>query len=167
MYKLTKIAIIVSCGIGALTAQSNRDQNFVNSASQGGMAEVKLGQLAASKGQNPKVKEFGQRMVDDHSKANNELTAIVQRKNLTAPSGLTSKDQALMDRLQGLSGAEFDKAYMNAMVKDHETDIAEFEKEANSGSDEDFKNFAAKTLPTLKEHLNMARQDATTVGASQ
>jgi putative membrane protein len=131
------------------------------------MAEVKLGQLATSKGQNQKVKDFGQKMVDDHSKANNELTAIVQRKNLTAPSGLTSKDQALMDRLQRLSGDAFDKAYMSAMVKDHETDIAEFEKEANSGSDADFKNFAAKTLTTLREHLNMARQDAATVGASQ
>jgi putative membrane protein len=167
VFKLTKIAVIGSCTIGALAAQSNRDQNFVNAASQGGIAEVKLGQLAAGKAQNPKVREFGQKMVDDHSKANNELAAIVQRKNLTAPSGLTSKDQALMDRLQGLSGAAFDKAYMSSMVKDHETDIADFEKEANSGSDEDFKNFAAKTLPTLREHLSMAKQDATTMGVSQ
>jgi len=148
------------------TAISSGDRTFVTKASQGGSAEVKLGQLAADKAENPKVKDFGKRMVDDHGKANNELSSIAQKKNIQTPTDLTAKDKALETRLSGLSGSAFDRAYMSAMVKDHETDIAEFEKEANNGSDSDIKAFASKTVPTLKEHLQMAKDAASAVGAS-
>lgn len=143
---------------------SNPDSTFANKAAQGGMAEVQLGQLATQKASNPDVKAFGQRMVDDHSKANDEFKGIVSRKGVTLPSGLDAKDQATYDRLSKLEGAAFDRAYMADMVKDHRADITEFEKEANGGSDADIKGFASKTLPTLKHHLEMAESAQAKVG---
>lgn len=125
-------------------------------AASGGMAEVEMGNLAARKATDPKVKEFGQRMADDHTKANNELKSVVSSKGVTLPDRIDAKDQSTKDRLSNLSGAEFDRAYMRDMVQDHKTDIGEFEREANHGSDPDLKAFAAKTLPTLREHLRMA-----------
>jgi putative membrane protein len=132
------------------------DNTFVMKAAQGGMAEVELGKLAESHAASDKVKEFGRRMVTDHSKANDELKSIASSKGVTLPGSIAAKDQATMDRLSKLNGAAFDKAYMADMVKDHRTDVAEFRKEANGGQDADVKAFAQKTLPTLEEHLKMA-----------
>jgi putative membrane protein len=132
------------------------DQTFATKAAEGGMAEVKLGQLATEKASDPDVKQFGQRMVDDHSKANDELKQIAGKKGITLPTDVSAKDQALYDRLSKLSGAEFDKEYMKDMVSDHRTDVAEFKKESDHGSDSDLKAYAAKTLPTLQSHLQMA-----------
>jgi putative membrane protein len=131
------------------------DQAFMMKAAQGGMAEVELGNLAVANAQSDSVKQFGQRMVDDHTKANDELKSIAGQKNVTLPASLDAKDAAMKNKMSGLKGAAFDKAYVADMVKDHKKDIAEFEKEANSGSDPDVKAFASKTLPTLKEHLSM------------
>jgi putative membrane protein len=169
MYKRNRFVLLAGCAALAsvLMAAGNPDESFARSAGQGGMAEVKLGQLASEKAQNPKVKEFGQKMVGDHSKAGDELKSVAAKKNVTLPSDVTSKDQALAMRLSGLSGDAFDKAYISAMVKDHETDVAEFQKEADKGQDPDFKAFAGKTLPTLQEHLRMAREAASAVGATQ
>jgi putative membrane protein len=166
MFKFNRIVLIAACCGSGLFAAGNADQSFVTKASQGGAAEVKLGQLAQERASNQKVKDFGKQMSEDHSKAGDELNRIAQQKNLRAPSEMTAQDDALMKRLQGLSGPAFDKEYMSAMVKDHEEDIAEFQKEANSGSDSDVKTFASKTLPTLNEHLRMAKEAAATVGAA-
>jgi putative membrane protein len=135
---------------------STPDSTFATKAAQGGMAEVKMGQLAANNASNADVKAFGQQMVDDHTKANDELKGIASRKNITLPTNIDAKDQATYDRLAKLTGAEFDRIYMSDMVKDHRTDIAEFDKEAKSGSDPDLKAFASRTLPTLRHHLQMA-----------
>lgn len=143
---------------GAQKMMKSADTKFAMMAAQGGMAEVKLGQLAATKGQNADVKAFGQKMVDDHTKANDQLTSIAQGEGLTLPSTLDPKDQAMYDKLSGMSGAAFDKAYMTDMVKDHEKDIKDFQKEANSGQDPKIKDFASTTLPTLQTHLQMAQQ---------
>ncbi len=132
------------------------DSNFMTKAAQGGMAEVELGQLAVQKASNQSVKDFGQKMVDDHSKANEELKSIAAKQGVTLPTTLDTKDQATKDRLSKLSGAEFDRAYMTDMVKDHRMDVAEFRREADHGTDPDVKAFAAKTLPTLESHLKMA-----------
>lgn len=169
MYKLNQIALITVCsafGLLAADMPAEHDQPFVMKASQGGQAEVQLGQLAADKATNPKVKDFGKRMQQDHSKAGDELSSIAQKKNLKTSTDLTAKDKALMNRLNGLSGDAFDKAYMSAMVKDHQTDIQEFQKEADTGKDEDVKAFASKTLPTLQDHLKMAKEAAAAVGAA-
>ncbi len=165
MYRINRIVLITTCcGVGLFAAEA--DQSFVTKASQGGAAEVKLGQMAQEKAANQKVKDFGRQMSEDHAKAGDELQRIAQQKNLRTPSELTAQDDALMKKLQGLSGSAFDKEYMSAMVKDHEEDISEFQKEANSGSDSDVKAFASKTLPTLNQHLRMAKEAAAQVGAS-
>ncbi len=134
------------------------DQEFASKAATGGMLEVKLGELAASKGNNPAVREFGQRMVKDHSKANDELQSIAPQANVTLPTGLSRSEQATYDRLSKLSGADFDNAYADDMVTDHEHDVAEFKRESTSGQNDTLKNFAAKTLPTLQSHLDQARE---------
>jgi putative membrane protein len=136
---------------------SSSDKTFIANAAQGGMAEVELGKLAVAKAQNPDVRKFGQRMVDDHTKANNELRRVAEEKNVTLPSDLSPDQKALKDKLSKLSGPAFDKKYMQEMVKDHETDVKEFQDESASAKDPGVKNFASKTLPTLEEHLQMAR----------
>ncbi len=150
--------------IGWTLAQTKNDANrmtsadstFATKAAQGGMAEVQLGNLAKDHAESADVKNFGQRMVDDHTKANDELKQLASRKGITLPSSIDSKDQATYDRLSKLNGAAFDKAYMRDMVSDHRTDVNEFKHESDSGSDPDLKAFAAKTLPTLEEHLRLA-----------
>ena len=129
------------------------DTDFMTRAAQGGMAEVELGKLASTKAQSAEVKKFAQMMVNDHSKANEELKALAAKKNFSMPTRLDEKHQSLLDKLNGLSGAEFDKAYVEAMVDDHEEDVELFKDETEDGKDAEVKAFAAKTLPTLQTHL--------------
>ena len=139
---------------------SAADQTFVKKAAQGGMAEVELGKLATQKASSEDVKKFGQRMVDDHTKANDQLKQIAGNKGVTLPTDLYSKDQALKDRLSKLDGEKFDQAYMKNMVRDHTKDVSEFRKESTSGKDSDLKSFASQTLPTLEDHLKEAKNIA-------
>jgi putative membrane protein len=150
---------------GAKAKLSAADRKFVMEAAEGGMAEVELGRLAASQGTNPDVKAFGQRMVDDHSKANDKLKTIATEEGITLPTTLKGEMKTMHDKLSKTSGAAFDKMYMSHMVKDHVKDVKEFEKESKSGKDADVKQFAADTLPTLREHLQMAQTTATAIGA--
>jgi putative membrane protein len=143
------------------------DTTFAVKAAQGGLAEVKLGQLAAEKGSSPDVKAFGQQMVDDHSKANEQLKSVAQAENMTLPSEINPKQQAMYAKLQNSSGSEFDHMYVKAMVKDHEDDVKDFEKEANSGSDPQIKDFAAKTLPVLQGHLDKIKGIQSSMGSSK
>jgi putative membrane protein len=136
------------------------DKRFVTKAAEGGMAEVELGNLAKDKAQSDDVKKFAQRMVDDHSKANDQLKSLAQQKNITLPTSLPAKEQALKDRLSKLSGEQFDHAYMQHMVMDHKKDVAEFKKASTSAKDNDIKQFASSTLPTLQDHLKEAQQIA-------
>lgn len=145
---------------------SAADQKFVREAVQGGMAEVELGKLATEKASNEAVKKFGQRMVDDHTQAGEQLKAIAGSKGIEVPEKLSAKDQMTKDRLSKLSGEQFDKVYMNDMVKDHTQDVADFRRESTSGRDSDVKGFAAKTLPTLKEHLRQAKSLAPANGSA-
>lgn len=144
---------------------SSTDTMFAIAAAQGGVAEVRLGELALSKAGSHLVKAFGQRMVDDHSKANDRLKELAQKQNMTLPATMSSKDQALYEKLQKLSGADFDKLYMKSMVKDHEQDTKEFKKEARNGKDPELKNFAAQTLPVLESHLSDARSTVSQLGS--
>lgn len=131
------------------------DSKFVMAAASGGMTEVALGKMATEKGSSQAVKDFGQKMVDDHGKANEELKTIATGKNMTLPAAPNAKDQAVIDKMSALSGAAFDKAYVTDMVADHKHDVMAFTRESNSGMDSDIKGFASKTLPTLKEHQKM------------
>lgn len=138
------------------STMSVSDKKFVREAAIGGIAEVEMGELAAEKGSSSQVKQFGQRMVDDHSKANDQLKQIAASKGIDLPTELDARHKAKKEMLSKLSGEQFDHAYMKDMVKDHTEDVAEFKKESTSGKDPDIKNFAAQTLPTLKEHLQQA-----------
>jgi len=146
---------------GSTSSQlSTADKNFVVKAAEGGMAEVEVGKLAQERGSSTAVKDYGKRLVDDHTKANDELKQVVASKGVNLPAEVKGKEKAELDKLSKASGAAFDKAFARQQVADHKKDIAEFEREANNGQDPDIKAFATKTLPTLKEHLRMA-QDLT------
>jgi putative membrane protein len=146
-------------------ALSRSDRDFVTRAAQDGMAEVTLGELAASQASSDEVKQFAQRMVDDHTIANNELKELASNKGITFPNETSAKHKALQDRLAKLSGADFDREYMSAMVKDHNNAVALFEKASRSGSDPTLKAWAERRLPTLREHQKMARELAAKVSA--
>jgi putative membrane protein len=141
------------------------DTKFMKEAAEGGMAEVALGQLAAEKASSSEVKKFGQRMVDDHSKANDELKQLASQKNVDLPKDLSAKDKATKAMLEKLSGEQFDQAYMKDMVKDHKKDVSDFRRESKSAQDPDVKKFAAETLPTLEDHLKQAESVATPMTA--
>ena len=142
------------------------DTHFAKEAAQGGMAEVKLGQLAQEKGSSDSVKSFGKRMVNDHSKAGDKLKEVASRESITLPSDISVKDQATYDRLSKLSGSAFDRAYARDMVKDHETDVAAFQREANAGKNDSLKSFASESLPTLQDHLKQAKDMMKSVGGT-
>src|SRR5213075_454472 len=134
------------------------DSQFVTKAAQGNMAEVALGKMATEKSQNDDVKKFGQMMVDDHSKAEQELEGVASKNNLQVPKEVGAEQKAEQQRLEKLSGAAFDRAYMQMMVKDHVKDVAEFKKEANStAANSDLRDFAKRTYPTLENHLTQAK----------
>ena len=136
------------------------DKKFVRDAAQGGMAEVELGKLATEKASSDDVKKFGQRMVDDHTKAADQLKQVASSEGIQLPQTLSAKDKMTEERLSKLSGEQFDKAYMADMVKDHTQDVTEFQHESHSGKDAAVKNFASQTLPTLEDHLKQAKEIA-------
>ena len=144
---------------GAAAAQkaSSPDAAFVAKASAAGLTEVAAGKAGAEKGQSDSVKTFGQQMVDDHTKANDELTSIAQPKGITLSTAPMAADTKALSMMDKQSGAAFDASFKKKMVADHEKVIALFKKESMSGSDADLKAFATKTLPTLQHHLEMAK----------
>ncbi len=128
---------------------SAKDKEFMMKAAMGGMKEVDMGKMAEQQGKSDDVKKIGSRMVADHGKANSELMAIAAKKGVTL-----GKNKAKMAKLDE---ANFDKEYLAAMVKDHEKDLAEFQSEAQNGSDPDVKAFAAKTAKVIESHLAMIK----------
>lgn len=155
------VSLVAARPVAADEKKLGDDAKFLKEAISGGMLEVKLGQLAQDKGSDPDVKKLGERMVTDHTKGNKELMALAEKKGLVPSRELMPKHQQVWDKLMALRGAEFDRTYTKRMVADHEEDVADFNKEAKSGQDADVRACAAKMLPTLKEHLEMARKVAT------
>jgi putative membrane protein len=133
------------------------DKKFLKDAAMGGMTEVELGKLATQKASRDDVKQFGQKMVDDHTKANDQLKELASKESIEIPAALDSKHQSRIDKLSKLSGADFDKAYIKDQLKDHQTDVREFSAEAQGGTDPNIKTFASNVLLTLQEHLQMAK----------
>ena len=136
----------------SMTATSDAD--FVEDAAIGGMSEVELGKLASTKATSADVKAFGQMMVTDHTKANDELKALAAKKGWKLPAEVDSSHKSTADDLKSRTGADFDKEYVEEMVDDHETDVKAFEDKAKNATDPDLKAFAEKTLPTLRKHLD-------------
>jgi putative membrane protein len=143
---------------------SAADTAFVKKAADGGMAEVALAKLAQTKASNAEVKAFAQKLEQDHSKANDELKTLAQSKQVTLPNAPSKMHQTKEDKLSKLSGAAFDRAYIADMLADHKKDVAEFERQSTHAADADVKAFAAKTLPTLKDHLQQVEQLSKTIG---
>lgn len=126
---------------------------FALATASGGMMEVELGNLAQQRAASAKVKELGQRLASDHTKANNELKELVAAKGVTLPVIMGDEHKATVDKLAQLSATAFDREYINTLVASHQKAITNFEDMAKSADDPEIKVWAAKTLPTLKEHL--------------
>ena len=143
------------------------DATFVKKAADGGMAEVALAKLAQEKASNADVKSFAATLEKDHTAANDELKEVASKKNITLPASPSKNHQALHDKLAKLSGAEFDKAYVSAMLEDHQKDVREFARVSSASGDADVKAFATKTLPTLKDHLKQVQDLSKSMGAKK
>ena len=135
------------------SATKSSPESFMKDAAQGGMAEVKMGELASKNAKDPEVKKFGQMMVTDHGAAGKDLEALAKKKNFTLPTDIGSH-QSTYDKLSKLTGADFDKEYVNEMVSDHEKDLKEFQSQAANSSDADVKAFAAKVVPVIQKHVD-------------
>lgn len=143
---------------GRAPKMARSDANFMKQAAQNGMAEVQSSQLALTKATDPKVKAFAQKMVDDHTKANQELMALASAKGIDVPKEPSVAQKARMKLLDTADGATFDRRYAENMgVEAHEDTLKMFRKAAAGARDADIKAFAAKTVPELEEHLKMAQ----------
>ena len=167
------VAVLVSAALmGTLPAaiaapkdQSKQDQAFVDEAARGGKMEVDLGRLAEQNASNPKVKQFGERMVKDHTSLNSDLSTVAKSVGLTVPTALSAEQQTEYAKLSKLSGTKFDEAYMDLMVKDHTGDLAAFQKEEGATQNPNLKRAVAKAIPIIQEHLSMAKSDSTKLAA--
>jgi len=140
------------------TTDLKDDTKFVVEAADGGMLEVKLGELAQTNGAAPDVKMLGKMMVTDHGKANEELKTVAQKYNISIAAGLSDKYQKEYNELAAKKGKDFDKAYTDLMVDDHENDIKAFQDEADKGKIAELKTWASGKLPVLQHHLEMSKQ---------
>ncbi len=146
---------VFSQSSGTMSSSSN-DVDFPQKAYSGGMMEVQLGKIAQQKASSYKVKEFGERMINDHSKANKELKDIAQKNNISLPDSMLDENKDTYDNLSQYSGSEFDKHYMDKMVADHKATIKLFENASQNAKNPEIQQWAKDTLPTLKQHLQLA-----------
>jgi putative membrane protein len=151
---------IALLAVGLLVPRANAammismvDTNFILAAAQGGMTEVKLGELAATNGMRDDVKEFGQMMVKDHTAINDDLKTLATQKGVPLPDSLDAKHQAMVDRMTALTGSEFDNTYIKGMIKAHQKDDKAFKAESAATQDADIKSFLDKSIPVVEAHL--------------
>src|ERR1017187_667299 len=149
---LVSVGLLVSPA-SAATPVSMADKDFILAAAQGGMTEVKLGELVAQKGLRADVKEFGQMMVKDHSAINDDLKALAAKEGVTLPDSLDAKHQGMVDKLAALTGSAFDDAYVAAMIKGHKKDAKAFKAESTARQGADIKSFLDKSIPVVESHL--------------
>ena len=135
---------------------SSMDKDFASKAAQGGLAEVEMGKLARRLGATQQVRDFGDKLVSDHTALNNQLKDIAARENLSLPADVSSSQRSTIDKLAKLSGLRFDSEFKKVAVDDHKDDIKEFQKEADSGTDLALKDFASSAGPKLQDHLSSA-----------
>ncbi len=158
----------VSTAITDSTATSRNDMqndnqttvaapDFVMKAASGGLMEVSLAKMAQQKAKSPRVKNFAKMLLQDHTKANNELKGIASSKSITVPSEMMAEHKSHVDEMNKMSGADFEKQYMSMMVTDHQKDISDYQNASQNMSDAEIKSFATKTLPVLQKHLDSAQ----------
>jgi putative membrane protein len=138
--------------------KASPDEKFIKEAVEGGLAEVEIGRLAAQKATSAEVKQFAQRVVDDHGKANVKLSAIAAQKNIATPTEVSGKGKKALDKLSKASAEDFDRTFMKMMVDDHKKGVSDFKKVSDSAADSEVKAFVSETLPTLEDHLRIAQQ---------
>ena len=138
--------------------QAAIDKMFVKKAMQGSLAEVQLGQLTLQKSNNDQVKQFARKMIDDHTKLNEQMKPVAQQLRVDIPTEVSKKDKSVISKMQALSGTAYDEAYIKDMVKDHKQDLSEFQMEASNGHDPGVKYAAMQGSKTISEHLQMAQQ---------
>jgi putative membrane protein len=134
--------------------------DFAVKAANGGLMEVEAGKLAEDKGMSPRVKDFGAMMVKDHGEANNKLKSVASSLNIALPESVSNDAKKDIEKLDKKNGKDFDKAYVDMMVDDHEKDVAEFRKAADNCSDSTLREFARQTLPVLEKHLDSIKSIA-------
>jgi putative membrane protein len=146
---------------GLATAKDSQvgvaDQVFAMMAAEGGLTEVQLGKLAADRAAGPEVKQLGQRLVQDHTKGNQELLAIAEKKDISVPKKLDGTHEDVVELFSRLEGAQFDQAFLRYQMMHHEKDVTAFTLQAKEGQDPELKAFAAQQLPVLQEHLQQVR----------
>lgn len=140
------------------TSGTTAPNGFINEAAKGGMAEIELSKAALNRVQNKEVRDFAQKMVIDHTKASYELGKLAEKKNVALPTEMDAEHKSIKDAMLQLTGAEYDKKYVDTMVADHEKTVNLFKTQAESGTDAEAKAFAARTLPTLQMHLDMIKK---------
>jgi putative membrane protein len=167
MKQIRVSAVLIAVSIGWLLTGiavgqdgkiSDMEQQFLEQAARAGTAEVKLGAMATERATSPEVQQFGQRMATDHTKANQELMAVAKAKDISVSTELDAQHQEAAEALSQMQGSDFDRAFMRHMVVDHDKAVQLFSTASHESEDTDIKAFATKTLPTLQEHLRMARQ---------
>lgn len=136
---------------------SERDRNFIYEVSRDGYAEVRIGRLAENRATSNAIRDFARRMIEDHRSADRELKALADSKGLRLARSMGADGQALYNRLSNLSGAAFDNAYVRAMRRDHRKAVNAFEEESRTARDRDLRRWVENTLPTLRDHLQMAQ----------
>jgi putative membrane protein len=139
---------------------SPTDRMFVRNAMEGGLAEVQLAQLTLQKSSNDQVKQFAQKMIDDHTKLNEQMKPVAQQLGVQAPTQISKKDSKTIAKMQSLSGSAYDQAYIQDMVKDHKKDLSDFQLEASSGSDPTVKDAANQGGQMIAQHLQLIQQIA-------
>jgi putative membrane protein len=149
---------------GSPVALTAPEKEFMTNAARGGMLEVQLGNMAAQKASSNDVKQFGEHMATEHSQLGQKLQQLASNLNFTLPTDLKPEQQALVSRFEKLTGKAFDSAYIKEMVNDHIKDISEFERALSQASNADIKQFVNEALPTLRDHLKMAREIAGKLG---
>lgn len=158
--KTLKSAIVGATAMGLLTLSPlsfANDTSFVKEAAQGNLMEVQMGKMGQEKAASQEVKDFGQRMVADHGKANDQLKPIAKKLKVNWPNDLNAEGKQMHAELEKLQGPEFDRKYVDEMVKDHKKDVEKYEKAQVNVKDKDLREYVNKTLPILHEHLKMAK----------
>ena len=158
----TALALALAAAMPAIAQNKLRDmqqpdRDFLIKAVEANIGEVKLGKLAEKKADDKKVKQFARRMVQDHKKAEKQLKQAMTDKKSVLPTHVDQAAASLYDKLDQESGAQFDRDYMQAMVDDHQRDTSQFQDEMQNGKVDSLRNYAKETLPTLQQHLKMAK----------
>lgn len=157
----------ISIAYGQQNTPGNTDQQFTDYAVKDGLLDVALAKQAVAKTTNTEVKNFANQMIQAHTKTNQQLTQLAQKNGLQVPSTMGTSNEQVLKKFSGMSGADFDRAYINYEVKDHKKDVEKYSDEAKNGTKPDLKNFASQTVPELKQHLTMAQNVDQKIGATK